>query len=375
MEIDYKKLFLFCCKHGYLTICQNIYSIKNTYYVEANYICYEYGQLQVLKWLYELEKPTEKYIIEAFYKCCEYGHLTLCKWLYENNEINIRMQNDDAFICAARNSHLPIIKWLISIDNTIDIHMNSDFIKVMSCKNGHLEMCKWLYENGFSSDTIDINVLSSACEHGNILLMEWALMVHESDIEDWKDLLFKNIIIYGHLHIMDWLLNKCTIDITVNDNYAFKYCCEHGHLKNVEYLYKYDNMVDVNKGFYNACTTGHLKVAMWLYDNTEIDIDANDHATFKASCRYEYIDIMDWLCKIVPSYTYGFDEDFGDYCAIIIEKIIDSAITLNTCCICLEDSDAILDCKHDVCVSCLEQLEIKSCPLCRKSFRKYYVKN
>ena len=39
-----------------------------------------------------------------------------------------------------------------------------------------------------------------------------------------------------------------------------------------------------------------------------------------------------------------------------------------TCCVCLEHTNQLTECMHELCASCEQRLGIKKCPLCRQNF-------
>jgi hypothetical protein len=65
-----------------------------------------------------------------------------------------------------------------------------------------------------------------------------------------------------------------------------------------------------------------------------------------------------------------------DIIPIISIKTIKCDITIiDDCCVCLEDSNCMLPCKHNMCLNCCNMLRDKICPLCRVSIAHCYVKN
>jgi hypothetical protein len=73
--------------------------------------------------------------------------------------------------------------------------------------------------------------------------------------------------------------------------------------------------------------------------------------------RYRNSDIMNQV--YITQETYKLEEKVKDVTFI------------DRCCICLEDSDCMTECGHELCVICVKK--VKKCPMCREELKCYYV--
>ena len=89
--------------------------------------------------------------INGFIYNCKYDHLTVAKWLYSVGDVDIHVNNEEAFRKSCYYGYLTVAKWLYSIGN-VDIHVNNEEAFMGSCYNDHLSVAKWLYSLGIDID-------------------------------------------------------------------------------------------------------------------------------------------------------------------------------------------------------------------------------
>jgi hypothetical protein len=54
-----------------------------------------------------------------------------------------------------------------------------------------------------------------------------------------------------------------------------------------------------------------------------------------------------------------------------LEEKVKAVTFIDRCCICLEDSDCMTECGHELCKTCIKK--VKKCPMCREELFHYYV--
>ncbi len=57
----------------------------------------------------------------------------------------------------------------------------------------------------------------------------------------------------------------------------------------------------------------------------------------------------------------------GEYCGVCkIEKNLHESETIDSCCVCLENTCQKTKCNHELCIECCSSLKKNICPMCRK---------
>ena len=158
--------------------------------------------------------------------------------------------------------------------------------------------------------------------------------------------------------------------------YAFASSCENGHLEVCKWLYKIKPTIDISAddeyAFRWSCENGHLKVCMWLYEiKNDINFDLIFNELYNTDINQK---IIEWLITISDVFTYTKHNNI--YKLVKYIKTIKKDIIMNDkCCVCLEESNCMTPCKHEMCLQCINILNDKKCPICRTQFDHCFVKN
>jgi hypothetical protein len=134
----------------------NDYEEVNHYTNAANY-----GQFEMIKWLYEQGNPVNNTILAGI------SDLEIIKWLYERGCKNMLFVCE----CAAQLGHFDILKWAYEQGAPIK-YINLEYIS-------DLEIIKWLYERGSNRGMYDLYL--NAKKRGNIDILEWFNSVSDDD--------------------------------------------------------------------------------------------------------------------------------------------------------------------------------------------------
>jgi len=177
-----------------ISLLENLYNIfydSDYFYSDYDYLFFEVcrnEKIDVLIWLYSIEKPNINTIYDAFIYACGSGNLNIAKWLCSLNEhicnqlfywifnYNIILNcSDEAFNIACYNGHLDIVQWLYSLDDRPDIHINNEEPFRSACISGNLNLVKWLYNlnNNIDIHANDDEAFRYACELNNIDVAKW----------------------------------------------------------------------------------------------------------------------------------------------------------------------------------------------------------
>ena len=252
----YDSFYNACCK-GDLQIAVILYELDNTVikrdditllekivgiFYDPNYLYSNYNYLflevcrnekiDVLIWLYSIEKPFINTIYDAFIYSCDNGNLNVAKWLCSLNE----------HICSQ------LFYWIFNYDIILNC---SDEAFIGACFNGHLEIAQWLYSLNYKPD------------------------IHINNEE-----LFRFACISGNLNLVKWLYNlDNNINLHANDDEAFRFACKCNQLEIAQWLYSLDGKIDIHayddQEFKYACELNNIDVAKWLEtlsDEYEIEI-------------------------------------------------------------------------------------------------------
>lgn len=118
-------LFIQCCignklekaKDLYMTSIQNgsLINIK----VRENYafkVSLSLGNLDICKWLYNIDKTVAYDRTKSFMNACKNGHLEISQWLYSLGDIDITINDDYAFQWSCACDCIEVALWLQSLD-------------------------------------------------------------------------------------------------------------------------------------------------------------------------------------------------------------------------------------------------------------------
>jgi len=225
--------FIWSCRYGKLDVLKWIYLINPDININADcgdnndqdfdnvnmngftYACIE-GKLDVAKWLLEIDSEKTLSSIDTFntfVHLCKYKKyynihddihfdpLPILKWLLEiKPDINISVNNEQAFYTACYHGSIEVAKWLLEIKPNINISINNDYI-FRECCNGiesNYTTIKWLLEikPDINIEANNHNAFKNACEYDAIEIANFLISLNPtkyhikigdySRIESWK---------------------------------------------------------------------------------------------------------------------------------------------------------------------------------------------
>jgi len=200
-------------------ICGGWVRYENTNIID--YICLCGGSLDVIKYLFEIQKKDCTTNVIDYASC--HGNLDVIKYLFE-------IQKKDcanlAIDFASKNGHLSIVKYLFEIQKKDCTFRAID----MASEKGHLDVIKYLFEiqkKDCTTDAIDL-----ASENGHLDVIKYLFEIQKKDCtNDAIDCASGN----GHLDVVKYLFEIQKKDCT---NDAINWAIEDGHLDVIKYLFE-----------------------------------------------------------------------------------------------------------------------------------------
>lgn len=443
-------------------------SFKRGFPITGKYIsdifssaCY-HNKIKTLEWLYSSNilhihnKPHYLLIQEGFDAGFKYGNLSIIKFLYEKEPfieqylrcnqpeiINNALSCDNIcqYIPYNKQGKVDVLNWLVEKGNNVLYEIfvkNEDLVfKYMQdiCKMYNFEMLDWFFESNIQLNNIymanklfqylcgqtnleviqeylclcdrkliyidssldNYNSFYNACVENNFEIVKYLYDTEEPirnsfdcSNENWELGLrsFIDTCEVAHIDIIEWMLEvEPNIKNTWEyEDYAFHDACIEGHLNVIELLYKHKPEINLQHDddcfFQLSCKNGNTHIARWLLRKCPtIDITAKDHKAFRNACRNNHIHTANWFKLIRPD-VYNVvveneneDDEYISSFAIIrtlsIKKEINKYDTsVENCPICYEkETNIITKCYHMFCIDCLQthlNRNTNSCPLCRK---------
>ena len=102
----------------------------------------ESGYLDIVKYLISQGANIHADNNWAFRRAASNGHLKIVQYLKEQDEF----MDDYAFLAASENGQLDVVKYFV--ENGVDIHSHHDYAFRWAAHNNHLEVVKYLADNG-----------------------------------------------------------------------------------------------------------------------------------------------------------------------------------------------------------------------------------
>jgi ankyrin repeat protein len=262
-----------------------------------------------------------------FLLACVFGKMDVAKFLHGMGASpRTRASNLNAVKLAQENNQLQILKWLYSLDKTLFTELEDPYETPAS--QGYIDQCRWLHRLPeplpFKLESIP-KVLSICARHGDIKMMKWLkrrnlpffdrnetveapralttsveynilpslqFYLDETDFDGSKimpsrerhaflnptpssDLIRRSYSKHGSIEAVDILLqlgfsiNSCK---TGNNRTIVHEICTAGQLKHLKWIFNYGanlNTLD-NDGkspFYVAVKRGNLRLVRWLLKN------------------------------------------------------------------------------------------------------------
>jgi len=304
--IKKKKVISTFARYGNLEKIK-LFRKKKYYYDETTFEnASRYGNLDVMKWLYENNFPRDK--TKTFIASVTNGNLSNMIWLYKS--FNFPILSPSVFARAARKGNIGNIKWLQDIGCGID---NSALTEAAGY--GDIKIIEWIittYKNKRFYAKID-----KAIPHGSVDYIKWLLekkLIFYYDFESIKmaikhnrldiiklfnskisvhtDRLIKYAIEKNNLEIFKYLFcNKDTYDSWYTKEFIIAVKNENFEIMKI--LSKYNISKNNKEIFAEAAINGNFNHIKWLFENGF----KYDTRVFMNSAKKGDLNIMKWLLE------------------------------------------------------------------------------
>jgi len=230
---------------------RDIYNYKINYENTCiiDYICLCGGSLEVVKYLFEIQK--KDYTNNAINFASMYGHLDVIKYLFE---IQKKDCTNDAIDYASQNGYLDVVKYLFEIQNK-DCTTNAID---RASQHGHLSIIKYLFE--IQKKDCTTNAIDLASMNGNLDVVKYLFEIQKKNCTyraiNWAS---KN----GHFDVVKYLFEIQKKDCTTN---AIDDASLRGHLDVIKYLFEIQKKDCTIKAIDKASCQGHLDVIKYLFE-------------------------------------------------------------------------------------------------------------
>ena len=203
--VNWDDIFCLVCKYGHIEtakwILDDPLSINPNMGLpisRAFLFAIEFGELDIVTWLYNMYDTMDNSIIqESFKQACYFGKKDIVMWLYYLPEfIESESVMNMAFTQATTKKHFDIAKWLYNCDDClIDIHREAELAFRKGCEANNLKFVEWLYS---TDSSINIRVLEDHC--------------------------FMHVCNNHYIELAIWLKNKCdSYVLCIIDNDIIEY--------------------------------------------------------------------------------------------------------------------------------------------------------
>jgi hypothetical protein len=211
-----KELFMpYCASHGYIKLLE--YGVGKGLKVTGDVWCKAviYDRVDIVKWFISIGIPL--YLGTIGY-AIENGRLEIVKWLYEVNPDDVRFAS---MAVVARNGHIHVLEWMLTIGRQLNENVFSSAIESRSipllewlyahkcpwteqvyhyaCEGGYNDVVKWLHGKNAPGSLLDI-----ASDAGNLPILEWL----DPHIDDLRLEHTTRAAQNGDVDVLFWLIER-----------------------------------------------------------------------------------------------------------------------------------------------------------------------
>ncbi len=179
------------------------------------------NNLRFIQWLYEKDKELfdTNNVNMGFGFACMKNYKYMAQWINNHFTINYEMQAETTFRDLILISNLEMCKWLYELNENIFSKYINQFYK-LSCTYNNIEMAKWFRSLKDSVKVNDNIYFCEAIENDNIKIAKWLYSFGNVNLKYNDNQPFKLAVKNNSLVCAIWLCNLCEdYKVEIDDDY------------------------------------------------------------------------------------------------------------------------------------------------------------
>jgi hypothetical protein len=288
--------------NGQMHIVQYLCDISTKYNIQGADLCgfaIEYGQLDILEWLWSKYKIKQCELWDLNSTCAyaaKNNHINVLAWLQSKSNVKLDGKFWIESLCAAaENGNIELLKWLCEqLDYDINICQQEEII-LEAVASGHLKILEWIGSN--LGKHWDVLTCQTAAKYGQLHILQWLRSLDPPC--PWNKDTFKTALLGKHNEISDWLQTvepSCPFDSTTLDLAVVK-----GDMKLVQWLRSQTPSCPYS---YNTCRIAiyykHLDILQWLIAHNATFDWSKTHYYASIALLNNDLNTMKWLQAMAP---------------------------------------------------------------------------
>ncbi len=255
----------------------------------------EFNQLEVLKYLVNLNSSDLGDLGRAFEYAANFGHKEIVKYLRTRGFANTTEELYEYLKVAAKLGYFELVEYYV--DNIFADIKSSEYITSLNncldvaISKGHLDIVIFLISKGCNPS---IEKIIDAAKNGHLNMIMY--LTNIMDLNKYCDAIFISSSEYGHLEIIKYMVEKYKINIHKCDDLAFRLAAKNGKFEVVKYLHNLGSDIHAlyDDALCYAAKNGYLDVVIYLHENGA-NISENDDCAVRWAAASGNIKVVKFL--------------------------------------------------------------------------------
>lgn len=114
---DYNKIFYNVCANGHVETAEWLCEIYSDIDLSTGFMrACNNGKIELAKMIYSMDRNISYDHKKVFANVCGKGHIEIAKWLYS---VNVNVDTINAFVLSYSNGQVDVLKWICEIDKSV----------------------------------------------------------------------------------------------------------------------------------------------------------------------------------------------------------------------------------------------------------------